>query len=133
MTEPHKWLKFADEDLIAAETMLEKGVYNLACFHSQQGIEKGLKGFLRSQQQDIHKTHALVELVAMCRMSDGSFSGLDETCRKLDSYYVPTRYPDALPGAGPETLPDREEAEEAVTLLRSGLQWIKRKMGLDLN
>lgn len=130
MTEPRRWLEFAQEDLIAAETMLEKGIYNQACFHSQQGIEKGLKGFLRSQQRDIHKTHALVELVAMCRMLDASFSGLDETCRKLDPYYIPTRYPDALPGTGPEGLPGREEAEEAVALLQNGLRWIRRKMGL---
>ena len=130
MTEPRRWLKFAQEDLVAAETMLEKGIYNLACFHSQQGIEKGLKGFLRSRKEAIPRTHALVELVARCVTFDKDFSGLEETCRKLDPYYIPTRYPDALPGAGPEGLPDREEAEEAVMLLRNGLQWIKRKIGL---
>ena len=130
MTEPRKWLDFAQDDLIAAETMLEKELYNLACFHSQQGIEKGLKGFLRSRGQDFRKIHALVELAEMCRILDESFSALDKTCRKLDSYYVSTRYPDALPGAVPETLPGREEAEEAVTLLRNGLRWIREKMKL---
>ena len=130
MTELRRWLEFSQEDLVAAETMLEKGIYNLACFHSQQGIEKGLKGFLCSRKKAISRTHALVELVAHCLAFDKDFSALEETCRKLDPYYIPTRYPDALPGAGPESLPDREEAEEAVTLLRNGLQWIKRKMGL---
>lgn len=131
MTEPRRWLEFAQEDLIAAETMLEKGIYNQACFHSQQGIEKGLKGFLRTRQEVIPRTHALVELLESCRALDEDLSGLEETCRKLDSYYIPTRYPDALPGSGPENLPAREEAEEAVALLRDGLQWIKRKIGLD--
>lgn len=131
MTGPRDWLDFAQVDLIAAETMLEKGIHSLACFHSQQGIEKGLKSFLRSRKQDFRKTHALVELVEMCRVLDESFSTLDETCRKLDSYYIPTRYPDALPGSGSEGLPEREEAEEAVALLRDGLRWIKRKMDLE--
>ena len=131
MTEPRRWLEFAQEDLVAAETMLEKGIYNLACFHSQQGIEKGLKGFLYSRNKAISRTHALVELVARCVTFDKDFSALEETCRKLDPYYIPTRYPDALPGAGPESLPAREEAKEAVALLQDGLQWIKKKIGLN--
>ena len=128
MTEPLKWFDFAREDLIAAETMLEKELYNLACFHSQQGIEKGLKGFLRSRGQDFRKTHALVELAEMCRILDESFSALDKTCRKLDSYYIPTRYPDALPGGSREGLPTDRDAEKAVELLQRTLAWIRKKM-----
>jgi len=34
----------------------------------------------------------------------------------MDQYYIPTRYPDALPGSFPEGLPGKEDAEEAVLL-----------------
>jgi HEPN domain-containing protein len=36
----------------------------------------------------------------------------------LDRFYIPTRYPDALPGALPEGLPGTADAEEAVALAR---------------
>ncbi len=63
MTEPHKWLEFAREDLILAGAALEKGIYNQVCFHAQQGVEKALKGFLRSRQRSVPKTHSLGELL----------------------------------------------------------------------
>ena len=32
----------------------------------------------------------------------------------LDRFYIPTRYPDALPGALPDDLPTRQDAEQAL-------------------
>lgn len=43
----------------------------------------------------------------------------------MDIFYIPTRYPDALPGSLDESLPGKEEAEEAITLARSCWQAIK--------
>jgi HEPN domain-containing protein len=40
----------------------------------------------------------------------------------LDDYYIPTRYPDALPGVLPEGLPERTDAEDAVRLARDLLE-----------
>jgi HEPN domain-containing protein len=42
------WFKVADEDLLAAEHELryEDAVLRTICFHSQQSVEKYLKGFL---------------------------------------------------------------------------------------
>jgi len=37
---------------------------------------------------------------------------------KLDDYYIPTRYPDALPGTLPEGLPEQSDAENAIGLAR---------------
>ena len=128
MTEPHRWFEFAREDLVLAEAALEKRIYNQVCFHAQQGVEKALKGFLRAHQRSVPKTHALSELLAICRRLDGSFQELEASCTKLDQYYIPTRYPDALPGIGPEGLPTRQDAEEAVVLLRSALGWIEDKI-----
>jgi len=98
MTEPRKWFEFAREDLVLAEVALEKGIYNQTCFHAQQGVEKALKGYLRNQKRSLPKTHALSELLAICRKLDNRFSEIEEGCLKLDRYYIPTRYPDALPG-----------------------------------
>jgi HEPN domain-containing protein len=34
--------------------------------------------------------------------------------RRLDRFYIPTRYPDALPGAIEEGMPTQSDAEEAL-------------------
>jgi HEPN domain-containing protein len=128
MTEPRQWLKFAREDLLMAKVALEKGIDNQVCFHAQQGVEKALKAFLRGRQRSVPKTHALSELLTRCRDLEKSFERLEETCVTLDQYYLPTRYPDALPGTAPEGLPTHRDAEEAVALLREALQWIEKKL-----
>ena len=128
MTDPRKWLEFARDDLTLAVLALQNGIYNQVCFHSQRGVEKALKGFLRSCQRSVPRTHALREGLTLCQTLDESFHTLKDTCVRLDRYYIPTRYPDALPGTAPEGLPARQDAEEAVAMLQEVLQWIKGKV-----
>jgi len=40
----------------------------------------------------------------------------------LDRFYIPTRYPDALPGILPEGLPDAQDAAQALDLARQTLE-----------
>ena len=129
MTTPHSWLEFAREDLRMAELALEGDICNQACFHAQQGVEKALKAFLRSRQRSVPQVHSLRELLAMARRLDADAQLLKDACKTLDRYYIPTRYPDALPGMAPEGLPTRRDAEEAVELLRQALDWVERKIG----
>lgn len=128
MTEPHKWFEFAREDLAMARIALKQGISNQACFHAQQGVEKALKGFLRSRQRSVPKTHALEELLKFCKELDHGFTKLNECCVILDRYYIPTRYPDALPGSSSQGLPTERDAEKAVKLLQQTLSWIQEKM-----
>ena len=128
MTEPHKWLDFAREDLAMAKMALKQGIANQACFHAQQGVEKALKGFLRTKQTSIPKTHALEELLELCRRRDPTFLKLQEACIILDQYYIPTRYPDALPGSSSEGLPTEKHAKKAVRLFQEAFVWIQKKM-----
>ena len=44
----------------------------------------------------------------------------------LDRYYIPTRYPDALPGSLPEGLPTEKEANEAITIAEKLLALIQK-------
>ena len=128
MTEPLRWLEFAREDLVLARAAIGEGISNQACFHAQQGVEKALKGFLRSKEKSVPRTHALVELLELCREIDSDFSGLEESCTTLDQYYIPTRYPDALPGVGAEGLPTEQDAGRAVEILSGALDWISGKV-----
>ncbi len=80
MTKPYRWLDFAREDLRIAELALTDGLYNQVCFHAQQGVEKMLKAFLKSRQQSVPRTHALTELLALCRDIKGDAGHLEFAC-----------------------------------------------------
>jgi len=43
---------------------------------------------------------------------------LADELRVLEGFYIPTRYPDALPTTLPEALPGEQEAKEALTAAR---------------
>ena len=66
--------------------------------------------------------------VALCRGFEEEVRHLEAVCERLDRYYLPTRYPDALPGMAPEGLPTRQDAEEAAMLLHNALNWIEGKV-----
>ena len=52
MSKAHnRWLVFAQQDLQMAELAYQEGIYNQVCFHSQQCIEKCLKGILANQEK----------------------------------------------------------------------------------
>ena len=128
MTDPRSWMEFVREDARMAELALAGEIYNQACFHAQQGDEKALKAFLQRHHRAVPRSHALRELLAQCRQLDEEIDALKEACARLDRYYIPTRYPEALPGMAPEGLPTRQDAEEAVAFLRQALDWIERKI-----
>ncbi len=124
----NNWFSFAHEDLIVAEASFEEKVYNQVCFHSQQGAEKMLKGFLKSKKQNVPKTHFLEELIELCSNIDNRFRSLRSRCSILDRYYIPTRYPDALPGVLPEGLPQKKDAEEALKTLREIMEFVEKRL-----
>lgn len=127
MKEINNWFKFAFEDLKMAESALEQKIYNQVCFHSQQGVEKMLKGFLRKKRQFIPKIHFLDELLKLCINSDSDFKKLKEKCSVLDDYYIPTRYPEALPGMLPKGFPSEKDALQALSFLKEIMKFVKEK------
>jgi HEPN domain-containing protein len=50
---------------------------------------------------------------------------LHDALRLLDRFYIPTRYPDALPGMLPGGMPDQSDAEEALDLARRALRRVE--------
>jgi HEPN domain-containing protein len=113
MNQAEDWFKLAEEDRRVAEWAFQEGIYTQVCFHAQQGAEKMLKGFLKWHSQSIPKTHSLVEILSHCVALDQTIEEIRGDCRNLQAYYIPTRYPDALPGSLLEGLPIGKDAEEA--------------------
>ncbi len=119
--ESERWLQFADEDLQMAELAVQEGIYNQVCFHSQQCAEKAIQGLLLLQGKTPPRTHLLGDLFTLLD-SNPFTNGLD--IQLLDRFYIPTRYPDALPGSLPEGLPAREDAMEAVAITQKVLETV---------
>ncbi len=110
-----RWLQFAGEDLQMAELSIQETIYNQVCFHSQQCAEKAIKGLLTFQGRMPPRTHLLGDLLTLLNPNPFTAS-LD--IQLLDRFYIPTRYPDALPGILPEGLPNDEDAMEALAVAR---------------
>lgn len=118
MREPNKeadrWLKQAESDLAYAELGLREGFYAQVCFQCQQVCEKAIKALRYGRGERAVLGHALVELAAsvpvMARFRD--------SLAVLDQYYVPTRYPNGLPGGIPSDVYTGDQAAAAVDTAR---------------
>ncbi len=113
-TRPNDWFFFAESDLKLAKEAVEEAIYHLACFHAQQAVEKLLKAVLAAHHQPIPKIHSVRELYTRVIPFLPPLAQYSERLIVLDQYYIPTRYPDALPGSLPEGLPTEVHAHEAV-------------------
>lgn len=122
------WIYFAGEDLKSGEILMKEGLFNKVCFLSQQCIEKSLKAFMITKIGDFKKTHKTIELLAGCSVEDKEFENFEEDCLKIDRYYLPTRYPDAIIGSLPEGLPSKENARDALDIAHKIFTFVKDRL-----
>ena len=131
--QPHldaqRWLTFVEQDLRMAELALGAEIFNQTCFHAQQCVEKCLKACLTAGGELVPRTHLIADLLQqMSARAQAAVAGVEEDLLALDQFYIPTRYPDALPGSLPEGLPQQPHAEMALATARrcyeQTTQWI---------
>ncbi|MBU1627558.1 HEPN domain-containing protein, partial [bacterium] len=60
-----EWLKRADEDFAMARYLLEGNYFRGACYHSQQAMEKSLKGRLLQKGWELEKVHSIERLMVL--------------------------------------------------------------------
>ncbi len=123
-----RWLKRATEDLIVARLVLSEQHMAHVCFLSQQCLEKSLKAYLLEKNGKYPRTHRLVDLLGECTAIDKSFSTFLADCIIVDQYYIPTRYPDAMPGSLPDGMPSETEAKEAIAIAEKVLRFVKEQL-----
>ncbi|MFH0725673.1 MAG: HEPN domain-containing protein [Pseudomonadota bacterium] len=56
------WLQYANDDLRSAKVLLQEGIHNMVCFHSQQAVENLFKSLIAAYHKEIPRTHNLVRL-----------------------------------------------------------------------
>jgi HEPN domain-containing protein len=112
--EAERWLAQAKSDLDFARLGLREGFFAQACFQCQQAAEKALKALHYLAGARFVPGHSLVELLAPLAALDPSLAALQEAARRLDQLYIPTRYPNGLPGGVPAQVFSQAQAAEAI-------------------
>lgn len=123
-----RWLRQAEHDLSDADYSLSGGRYNLACFLCQQAAEKALKAFLYARGAEQVLGHSVADLAGECGNLDADFLALKPRAAPLDHYYVPTRYPNSLPGGIPAEAFDESDARRAMGLAGDVIRVVKAKL-----
>ena len=99
--ESRRWIEQARYDLKACEWNAEGKLFAPACFWAQQSAEKAAKAYLYSKGERFVVGHSVAELLDRCQSYDASFEPLVLVGAFLDRFYIPTRYPNGLPGGIP--------------------------------
>lgn len=116
------WFSYAQEDLISAQILLRENVFRAATYHTQQCVEKALKSYLVFKEQEIRKTHDLVELTQLCAELDFEFITLLEIAKNIKPYATRGRYPDDfLP-------PEKDDVKEIVEQAERILKFVQQKL-----
>jgi HEPN domain-containing protein len=124
-----RWLTQAEDEFEDADELRKRGRFYLALFHFQQAAEKAVKAYLylKTKSIEVFYTQSLDELLKMAVESDKVFTEIAQA-KKLDRYYIPTRYPNGLPGGVPSRyFDDPKEAEEAMLLTKEVIDLVKKE------
>ena len=119
-----RWYGQAGFDLEAARSSVVAGNYEWACFQAEQSAEKALKALLLRQGKRQFLSHSIHDLLQEVQRFAPEFEAASEA-RRLDEYYIPTRYPNGLPGTVlPHHFYSEKEALECIDLAASVLKLI---------
>jgi HEPN domain-containing protein len=114
--EGQRWLEQAQVDLQWATHLQTQGAYYLVCFLAQQLAEKALKAFLYAQGEELVIGHSVRQLCQRAGAYETAFLDRLEDWSILDSYYIPTRYPNGLPADIPARVYNQDAARSALAL-----------------
>ncbi|MEW6069942.1 MAG: HEPN domain-containing protein [Candidatus Thermoplasmatota archaeon] len=108
-----EWLTKGKHDIETAQFLYDNNrPTDMIAVHTQQAIEKYLKGFLIYNGWILRKIHDLEELVTEAIKIDKTFSAFLDPCRVISRYYFEIRYP-----------PEAEEYTKEEIKKSLGLAW----------
>ena len=125
-----RWFTQASDEFNDADDLRKMKKFYLALFHFQQATEKAIKAFLyeKLRAKDVFYTHSIADLSKMAIEIDADFEKINPV-KRLDQYYILTRYPNGLPGGIPSRFfDDPKEAEDAMRLAKKVIDLVKAKL-----
>lgn len=125
--EAERWLKQAQEHYVSADWATQGRQWPNACFLYQQAGELALKALLIRSGQRV-RIHGLLHLVELLRPNCADIDQLADLARSLDRFYIPTRYPDALPTGTSGEYFKEHQAQEARAAAHDVLAFVRTKL-----
>lgn len=125
-----RWLAQAESDLSDARYLAADQRFAMACFLAQQCAEKALKAVLYAEGADLVLGHGVGKLCQEVSAVLPDQAGRCSEWRGLDLYYVPTRYPDALPDGIPATTFTSGQASHAIALAAEVVEFAAGRLDL---
>ena len=125
-----RWFIQAKDEFIDADDLRKRERFYLALFHFQQAAEKAVKAFLylKVKSIEVFFTHSINDLINVAIEIDIEFKEI-ASVKKLDQYYIPTRYPNGLPGGIPSRyFDDPKEAKDAMLLAKKLIDLVEKKL-----
>ncbi len=117
------WLRQAERKIASAEWLIKGEFYEDVCFFSQQAAEFAIKA-LEDFKGERHRGHS-VYLHISRYFTD---QNLLDISRKLDQYYIPTRYPNGFDIGAPMDYFTKDQAEEAIEFGKVIITRIKKEI-----
>ena len=99
--EARRWLAQAEHDLADARFLTANSRHHLACYLAQQSSGKALKAVLYAHGEVGVVGHSAGDLAVRATTVEPRLTSLASRAASLDKYYIPTRYPNGLPGGIP--------------------------------
>jgi HEPN domain-containing protein len=122
-----KWRELALEDLKMAELASANGIYLQAMFHSQQSIEKLIKGLIiLTLKVDPPYSHDLVRLIREIKTEFSYSDSLEKDLTELNPYYISSRYPSYKINLASRL--SKVKVSKYINLSREILSWLDQKM-----
>lgn len=128
LEEGSRWLEQAVEDLKWAKDLARRGGYHIACFLAQQVAEKALKAFLYARGWEVVLGHSVERLCQSARRYAPQLGRLSKKWAVLDSYYIPTRYPNSVPDNIPARVFTADTSADAVCLAEEVTTFVSSRL-----
>jgi len=119
------WFSQAERDLRHAESSRNAEEHEWACFAAHQAAEKAVKALHLSRGQEAwgHVVARLLEELAL-----DVPQGLVDVAKVLDSFYIPSRYPNSHPEGAPFEHYGPLQSEEAIRYAGEIVGFVRSQM-----
>jgi HEPN domain-containing protein len=121
------WFSQALEDLAQAEDSRRAGRHEWACFASHQAAEKAVKALHLRLGQEAWG-HVVAKLLRELPAAAGAGEELVDRGRVLDTFYIPTRYPNSHPEGAPHDHYGPLHSDEAIRYAGAIIEFVRSRL-----
>jgi HEPN domain-containing protein len=121
------WLNQAVRDLEQARDSRQAGRHEWACFAAQQAAEKAVKALHLSFNQEAWG-HVVARLLAELPEGAEVPPELIEKAHVLDSFYMPSRYPNGHPEGAPFEHYGSLQSDEAIQYAGEIIEFVRARL-----